>query len=155
MSTPTFVQDFYQRIWNSGEAKALSELLTTDFEFRGTLGAKMQGHAAFWAYVCGVREALDPYRCDILGRVTEDSHAFARMRFSGIHSGDFRGYLPTGLAVYWDGAAHFRFESALIRELWVLGDLVGLEAVLKSNARADAENRVSTHQRDPAFFGNR
>jgi predicted ester cyclase len=155
MSTPALVHDFYQRIWNTGDANAIPELLTTDFAFRGSLGAEMQGHAAFWAYVCGVRKALDPYRCDILECVTESPYAFARMRFSGVHVGDFRGYAPTGLPLHWEGAAHFRFESARIRELWVLGDLAGLEAVLKSNARADAENRVSTQQRNPVFFGNR
>src|ERR1700722_19253639 len=112
MSTPNLVQDFYQRIWNTGEAKALPELLTADFEFRGSLGAEMQGHAAFWTYVCSVRKALDQYRCDILECVTENPQAFARMRFSGIHADDFRGYAPTGPRVHWEGAAHFRFESA-------------------------------------------
>lgn len=71
------------------------------------------------------------------------------MRFSGTHVGDFRGYAPTGLPVHWEGAARFRFEDARIRELWVLGDLAGLDALLKSNARADAENRARTRQDAP------
>jgi len=148
MSTPTLVIDFYERIWNSGHAKALADLLTPDFAFRGSLGAEMKGHAPFWAYVCGVRKALDRYRCDILECVSESPGAFARMRFSGIHVGEFRGYAPTGLRVHWEGAALPRFEYVRIRELWVLGDLAGLETVLKSNARADAENRVSALSND-------
>jgi len=36
--------------------------------------------------------------------------------------------------VHWEGAARFRFEAERIRELWVPGDLVGLDAWLKSNA---------------------
>jgi predicted ester cyclase len=148
MSTPTLVIDFYERIWNSGDANALPELLSLEFAFRGSLGAELTGLTAFWEYVCGVRNALNQYRCDILECVTESSCAFARMRFSGIHVGDFRGYAPTGLAVSWEGAALFRIEYMRIRELWVLGDLAGLEAVLKSNARADAENRVRMQQQD-------
>jgi predicted ester cyclase len=56
------------------------------------------------------------------------------MRFSGIHVGDFRGHRPSGLPVNWHGAALFHFESDRIRELWVLGDLAGLDEILRSNA---------------------
>jgi predicted ester cyclase len=59
------------------------------------------------------------------------------MRFSGIHVGDFRGYRPSGLPVHWEGAALFSFEDGRIRELWVLGDLIGLDAMLKSNAQQE------------------
>jgi hypothetical protein len=46
----------------------------------------------------------------------------------------FRGYRPPGRPICWEGAALFRFEAERIRELWVLGDLVGLDALLKSNS---------------------
>jgi len=55
------------------------------------------------------------------------------MRFSGLHVAPFRGYLATGLPVQWLGAALFRFQRQVIAELWVLGDLAGLDAVLKNN----------------------
>jgi predicted ester cyclase len=55
------------------------------------------------------------------------------MRFSGLHTGEFRGYSPTGLPVGWLGAALFRFEEDAIAELWVLGDLAGLDEILKTN----------------------
>jgi hypothetical protein len=58
------------------------------------------------------------------------------MRFSGIHVAPFRGYEPTGRPVHWLGAALFLLEGELIAELWVLGDLVGLDAVLQANANA-------------------
>jgi predicted ester cyclase len=69
----------------------------------------------------------------------EDERAFAKMRFSGRHVSEFRGFYPTGLPVHWLGAALFRLEPSAIRELWVLGDLAGLDALLeknKSNSRA-------------------
>jgi hypothetical protein len=49
-------------------------------------------------------------------------------------SGSFRGYAPTGKAVQWLGAALFRIQGHQIVELWVLGDLISLEADLKRNA---------------------
>jgi hypothetical protein len=94
----------------------------------------MQGRDAFFEYVNSVRSALDRYRCDILDCVTEGEKAFAKMRFSGIHVGPFRGYAPTGRSLQWLGAALFRMQGRQIAELWVLGDLVSLEADLKRNA---------------------
>jgi predicted ester cyclase len=136
MSAPHLVTDFYRRIWNLGEASALSELLTADFTFCDSLGAETQDHDAFWKCVCEVRTALDQYRCDILDYIAAGSHVFAKIQFSGFHIGDFRGYRPTGLPVCWYGAAFFKLESARIQALRMWGDLQGLYALLKSNAGA-------------------
>jgi steroid delta-isomerase-like uncharacterized protein len=134
MSTPCLVQAFYERIWNAGEPDAASELLTPDFSFRGSLGDERRGQLAFMDYVRSVRAALSDYRCEILDCVAEDDRAFARMRFSGHHTGSFRGFPPTGREVHWLGAALFRFDSQAIAELWVLGDLSGLDARLRDDA---------------------
>jgi predicted ester cyclase len=134
MSIPPLVTSFYDRLWNAGDEAAVPDLLALDFSFRGSLGAELKGHAAFWDYVCGVRTALAHYRCDILECVSEGHQAFAKMRFSGTHVSVFRGHRPTGLPIRWEGAALFHFEAGRIRELWVLGDLAGLDALLKSNA---------------------
>jgi steroid delta-isomerase-like uncharacterized protein len=136
MSTPSLVSAFYERIWNSGDLEAAPHLLADNFRFRGSLGSELEGCEAFKAYVRSVRAALADYRCDILDCVSEDGMAFARMRFSGRHVGTFKGYLPSGKSVWWMGAALFRFERGLITELWVLGDLAGLDAVLRANQAA-------------------
>ena len=135
MTTPHLVRDFYERIWNAGSHSAVGEILSENFVFRGSLGAEMRGRDRFWTYVCEVRSALDHYRCDILECICEGPLAFAKMRFAGVHVADFRGYRPSGLPVYWQGAALFRLEDGRIAELWVLGDLAGLDAMLSSNAK--------------------
>ena len=139
MSTPKLVEDFYERIWNDGNLDAAAELLTPEFSFRGSLGHEMRGREAFQNYVRTVRAALADYRCDILACVTEANQAFAKMCFSGRHVGAFRGYEPTGKLVRWLGAALFRFEDSMIAELWVLGDLAGLDSLLRRQA---AESKV-------------
>ena len=136
MSTPDLVTTFYQRIWNDGDVHGASELLTPDFSFRGSLGAELQGLDAFKDYVRSVRAALANYRCDVLACVTEGNQAFARMRFSGKHVGLFLGHRPTAKFVQWEAAALFDLDGQRISRLWVLGDLAGLEAVLKANERA-------------------
>ncbi len=133
MSTPRLVEEFYARIWNSGDLGAAGELLAEDFSFRGSLGSELVGVEAFREYVRSVRSALAGYRCEILACVAEGNEAFAKMRFSGLHVAPFRGFPPTGKRVQWTGAALFRFEAGRIAELWVLGDLAGLDAVLKTN----------------------
>jgi predicted ester cyclase len=136
MSAPGVVEAFYSQIWNRGDLAASAALLSRDFRFRGSLGAELRGHDAFRDYVQSVRGALADYHCEILDCVTEQNKAFAKLRFSGIHVAPFRGYQPTGKPVHWLGAALFLVEGSLISELWVLGDLVGLDALLEANAKS-------------------
>jgi predicted ester cyclase len=134
MSTPALVEKFYSRIWNDGDLAAASDLLSERIYFRGSLGGEMRGREAFANYVRSVRGALAGYRCEIVECVTEGNKAFAKLRFSGIHVAPFLGYEPTGKTVHWLGAALFIFDGQFISELWVLGDLIGLDAVLQANA---------------------
>ncbi|MDB5331244.1 MAG: hypothetical protein JWP03_2395 [Phycisphaerales bacterium] len=134
MSTPNIVKAFYEHIWNAGDLDAAGQLLAENVSFRGSLGDEMRGRESFKDYVRAVRGALDRYHCEILECVAEQDFAFAKMRFSGIHKGFFRGHEPTGRLVVWHGAAFFRMEEGVIIEVWVLGDLAGLDAVLKENS---------------------
>lgn len=138
MSTPKLVEAFYQRIWNDGDVDAAADLLTPDFSFRGSLGNETRGREEFKGYVRSVRGALADYGCEILSCVSEGNQAFAKMCFSGRHMAPFRGYEPTGKVVQWLGAALFKFENSVIAELWVLGDLGGLDTLL---GRQAAEGR--------------
>jgi predicted ester cyclase len=133
MSTPKLVEQFYTRIWNAGDLDAASELLATEFAFRGSLGKELRGHDAFKEYVRLLRDSLSDYRCEILTCVAEGEQAFAKMRFSGRHTASFRGHEPTGKPVHWLGAALFRFEGDRIAEVWVIGDLAGLDAILEES----------------------
>lgn len=138
MSTPPLVEAFYERIWNAGDLDAVADLLDEKFVFRGSLGSEARGRQAFVNYVRSVREPLSDYHCEILECVTDGERAFARMRFAGVHTGEFRRFAPTGLPVHWEGAALFRFAAHRIAALWVLGDLTGLDCLLEQNARVRA-----------------
>jgi predicted ester cyclase len=139
MSTPKLVEDFYRRIWNDGNLDAAAELLTPEFSFRGSLGNEMRGREEFQNYVRTVRAALADYRCEILSCVAEGNQACAKMCFSGRHVAAFRSYEPTGKLIRWLGAALFRFEGSMIAELWVLGDLAGLDTLLRTQAAGSTE----------------
>jgi len=133
MSTHPLVEAYYSRIWNAGDEN-ISDLLAEDFSFRGSLGVQTVGIPAFLGYVRLIRGSLSGYHCEILACVSEPPQAFARMRFSGIHTASFRGFEPTGKPVHWEGVALFTFRGDRIAALWVLGDLAGLDAILRLNA---------------------
>lgn len=130
----TVIHQFYADVWNRHDTSAIPVLLHPHFTFRGSLGQSKTGHAEFADYVDFVHQALDAYRCDILDLVAERNQCFARMRFSGIHRGDFFSYKPTGKKVEWAGAALFTFEDELVTDLWVLGDVHGLLQQLERNS---------------------
>jgi predicted ester cyclase len=139
MSTPKLVEDSYERMWNDGNLDAAADLLTPEFSFRGSLGNEMRGREAFQNYVRTVCAALADYQCEILSCVAKGNQAFAKMCFSGRHVAAFKGYEPTGKIVQWLGAALFRFEDSMIAELWVLGDLAGLDTLLRRQAAGRTE----------------
>lgn len=132
MDLRQLVASFYEDVWNRGDLSAIPALLQEGFTFRGSLGAELRGQAGFAGYVGMVRGSLSGYRCEILDLVVEGRRAFARMRFSGTHTGTFLGVGPTGRRVEWLGAALFTAgEDGRAADLWVLGDVDGLRRQLE------------------------
>ncbi len=136
MTVHKLVSEFYGRVWNAGDRAALDELLTDSFTFQGSLGPEVAGREAFWQIVSSVRAALSDYHCEILECVSEEHRAFAKMKFSGRHTGPFRGHAPTGMVAAWHGAALFHFGGNHIARIWVLSDTAALDAALAANAEA-------------------
>jgi len=128
------VQRFYEVLWDAHDKEAIPTILHKDFTFRGSLGQEKKGHQGFAEYVDMVHYALGEYRCTIEELVAEQTRVFTKMSFSGLHRGDFMGFRPTGKRVTWQGCALFTFDGELIADVWVLGDLKGLEGQLKENA---------------------
>lgn len=126
------VKKFYTEIWNQRNLDEIPNVLESDFEFRGSIGEYKQGHDGFKDYVNLIHSGLSDYHCEIEELVIENNKAFAKMKFSGIHTGLFLEYEATHQSVSWSAAALFTFNNDKIASLWVLGDLVGLQAQLSS-----------------------
>jgi predicted ester cyclase len=134
MQPRRLVNRFYDEVWNRADTSIIPQLFHEDCVFRGSLGAERRGHEELADYVREVTGALSGYRCDIETLVVERDRAFAKMRFTGRHTGPFLGFAPTGAELAWAGAALFETEGGRIRSLWVLGDLAGLTALLERQA---------------------
>jgi predicted ester cyclase len=127
------VRKFYEVIWNKRNKEVVPYVLHESFKFRGSLGSEKIGHDGFIEYLDMVHAALGDYRCEIKELVSEKSKVFAKMQFSGTHKGEFMGVNPTGRHLVWDGAALFHFKNGKADSLWVLGDVVSLQAQLNEN----------------------
>lgn len=127
------VRQFYELLWDAHDKDAIPNLLHENVTFRGSLGHEKHGHAGFAEYVDMVHCALGDFRCVIEELVGDGDKVFARMTFTGVHRGDLMGYAPTHGRLTWTGCALFTFAGERIADVWVLGDLKGLEDQLARN----------------------
>jgi predicted ester cyclase len=82
--------------------------------------------------VRSVRHAFSTYRCEVLDLVGEGPRVAARIRFSGRHdAGPFLDAPPSGRLLSWEGVGFFTLEAGRIRDLWVMGDMLGLLGQLR------------------------
>jgi len=134
MAVRELVELFYERYWNEVDLALADEILHPDVTFRGSVGVGATGRRDVCDYVLMVTTALSGYRCDVESLVAEGDRAAAKVRFSGLHTGEFLGHPPTGRRVEWIGAAFFTADEDELRDIWVLGDLESLRAQLRSPA---------------------
>lgn len=134
MMVRELVQIFYEKLWNEIDFGVVDEILHSDVTFRGSVGVGASGRQEVCDYVQMVTAALSGYRCEIEQLISDGDKAAARVRFSGLHVGEFLGYPPTGRHVEWIGAAFFVGDENSLRDIWVLGDLESLRSQLKSDA---------------------
>ena len=134
MAVRELVRLFYEKLWNELDFGVADQILHDDVTFRGSVGIGATGRKEVCDYVRMVTTALSGYRCDVESLVTEGNRAAARVRFSGLHVGEFLGFPPTGRHVEWIGAAFFVGDESQLVDIWVLGDLESLRAQLRSGA---------------------
>ncbi|MDR1305805.1 MAG: ester cyclase [Verrucomicrobiales bacterium] len=128
------IESYYEDIWNLDDKAKIPQLLHPAFSFCGALGHECMGHAAFESYVDRLHAALADYTAQIVELVVEDHKAFARMRYHGVHSGEFFGYHPTGKLVSWEGAVLFTIREDKIASLWAVVDERGLLKLLAAQS---------------------
>jgi steroid delta-isomerase-like uncharacterized protein len=130
------VERFYQEVWNKPDEAVAREILAPGFRFRASLGPERRGRDGFIGYLRSVRAALPDFECIIDDLVESDGRAAARMRFRGVHRGEFFGVPATGREVLWSGAAFFTTDGSQITELWVLGDIDAVKRQLGADLHA-------------------
>jgi predicted ester cyclase len=113
-------------MWNRFDKAIISDILSEDLQFRGSLGQSKHGHAEFGDYVDLIQRAFPDFSNEVEEIISEGDKAFAKLSYRGTHRGEIFGIAPTGRVIQYAGAAVFKFKGDLIVEVWVLGDVYGL-----------------------------
>lgn len=136
----TLVERFYAEVWNRADEAVAHEILHPELSFRASLGPVRSGPDGFIAYLRSVHAALADYRCIIEDLIATQDRAAARMRFVGVHRGEFFGVPATGREITWAGGAFFRVADGQLAEIWVLGDIDSVKSQLGADGAAGFGN---------------
>jgi len=124
------VRRFYDDLWNRWDDRAVDELLSEDFAFRGSLRTETTGRGEWRSYRDAVRSGSPDFHNDVCTLVAQGDEAAARLLYTGTHAGPLAGLPPTGRRFSYDGAAFFTAQAGRLTSAWVLGDLSSLRAQL-------------------------
>jgi steroid delta-isomerase-like uncharacterized protein len=116
------VTRFYADLWNRWDLDAAPEIVAADLMFRGSLGAELTGRDAFLGYVKDIRAAFPDWHNQVDELVAFEDRAFARLTWTGTHTGPLGDLAPTHRRVAYVGAGLFRVADDLISEAWIVGD---------------------------------
>jgi predicted ester cyclase len=83
------------RAFNDGKISKIDDYLTPDFADLGVSA----GPDWFKSSIQSLRRSFSDARWEVLGLVAEGTTTIVRLRFSGVHIGEFMGVAPTRSAV--------------------------------------------------------
>ena len=126
------VRRYYDDLWSKWDLAAVTELVSPDITFRGSLGITVQGREGFKDYVNMVRAAFPDFHNKIEELIAEGSKVVARLTYTGTHQGELFGIPATGKRVTYSGVAIFLIADGKIKDGWVLGDTMGLKRQLEA-----------------------
>lgn len=117
-------------MWNAWRFDLADQLLAPEMTFRGSLGDMLVGPEAFRGYMAKVRSAFPDFHNQIEELIAEDDRVVARLTYSGTHTGELWGIVPTGRRISYACVALFQVVDRRFTRAWVLGDTAGLRAQL-------------------------
>lgn len=124
------VRQWYEQMWNQWDESVIEQILDSEVELRGSLGQAHHGHRGVAEYMRFVRGVFPDFRNRIDDLVEEGNRVFARLTYTGTHSGDLFGIPPTRRRIEYAGAALFTFRNGRVANVWVLGDVDHLKQQL-------------------------
>lgn len=117
---------FWEHLFDERGWSAVSEIVSTDIVFRGTLGKEVRGIEGLRRYLLDARAVFPDLRGSVNDLVAEEDKVVARLTFLGTHGGKLFGVAPTGRPVAYEGIAVHRMAEGRISECRALGDILGL-----------------------------
>ncbi len=120
------VETFFNVMWNRFDDATMREILSSEIDFRGSIGLHVTGHDGFAGYMRTIRDAFPDFHNAIDDIVATDDRAVARLTYTGTHKGPLLGHPATGQRIEYAGVAMFTMVGGKIAKVWVLGDRMAL-----------------------------
>lgn len=117
----TIVHEWFERVWNQGQAGAIEELLAEDARIHGLRGADggdVGGPAEFRQMHTAFLEAFPDMRIEVEECLVDGDRMAFRCRVQGTHRGAGLGVDATGNAVEFMGMGFVRVRGGQIAEAW-------------------------------------
>jgi steroid delta-isomerase-like uncharacterized protein len=134
------VRRIYDEAVNGGRMEILPSLIADEFE--GPDGTR--GPAAFAANVTALRAGFPDVRFTVEDVVAEGDRVAVRWKWTGTHTGSFRGFAASGQPVHDTGLVLYRFARGKVTNAVVetdrLGVLQQIGAIPKDMAALRARN---------------
>jgi predicted ester cyclase len=131
----TIIHEWFEEVWNQGDALAIDRLLGADTIVHGIVGkngAVVRGPEGFKAFHSDFLNAFPDITVEVIDTVVEGDKMAARCLVSGTHSGNGLGFEPTGKKVEFTGMCIACVQNGKIVEAWNNFDFLTLYQQLDS-----------------------
>lgn len=122
MDNKQIVRAVYEDCINARNWERLSKLFSEDYP--GPQGKK--GPAAFADNVASLLRGFPDIRFSVEDVIAEGDRAVVRWTWSGTHTGDFRGFAPTGKSIHDTGTVIYLIADGKIIRSWLETDRLGV-----------------------------
>lgn len=122
----TFLEKWFEEVWNKGRAEAIDEMLIPHVRTNGLEhpdGTAVEGSGAFKAFHQQLCSSFSEIHVDVTQTVTEDDLTVARCVVTAMHTGDGLGVPATGRKVTFTGMSMVRLQDGRAVEAWNNFDL--------------------------------
>jgi steroid delta-isomerase-like uncharacterized protein len=113
----SLVRRFYNEVWNTWDELAAKEILSSDIDFRGSIGQHKQGHDGFIEYMKVIRSIFPDFYNQIDDLIAEGNKVVARLTYSGMHKGPIFGIEATERRISYGGVAIFEIADTRIQKV--------------------------------------
>jgi steroid delta-isomerase-like uncharacterized protein len=119
--TRTIVHEWFDRVWNQGDAEAINELLAHDARIhglRGPDGSDVGGPDEFRQMYAAFRSAFPDLQIDVDECLVDGDRMAFRCHVRGTHAGSGLGIEATDRPVAFQGMGFVRVRDGQIVEAW-------------------------------------
>lgn len=121
------IERYFEEVWNKGRLEVLDEILDPDYKNHSPGRSNpIPGPAGLKPIVSSIRNAFQDLHYQIVDTVITEEKITARVRMTGVHSGDFFGIPATGKSIDVDQINIEYVCNGKIAEHWRITDMLML-----------------------------